>query len=98
MEVVLFSDLRRDFPELTREKSEEGSPGRCARREGALKPRDVLDLIEAVPLGVLQGLTEFLQISSSRHRLLAQHFLGLDQEGFGLPFDSGHAVGAARPG
>ena len=48
----------------------------------------MLDFIEALLLGVVQGLTEFLPVSSSGHLLLAQHFLGVDQERFGLPFDA----------
>jgi undecaprenyl-diphosphatase len=47
----------------------------------------LLELIEAVFLGVVQGLTEFLPISSSGHLLLAQYFLGVDQNDFGLSFD-----------
>src|SRR5215211_2005069 len=47
----------------------------------------LLELIEAVFLGVVQGLTEFLPISSSGHLLLGQYFLGLDQNRFGLSFD-----------
>ncbi len=48
----------------------------------------VLELIEAIILGVVQGLTEFLPVSSSGHLLLSQYFLGMDQERFGLPFDA----------
>jgi undecaprenyl-diphosphatase len=47
----------------------------------------LLELIEAVILGVVQGLTEFLPVSSSGHLLLGQYFLGLDQDRFGLSFD-----------
>jgi undecaprenyl-diphosphatase len=48
----------------------------------------VLELIQAVLLGVVQGLTEFLPVSSSGHLLLGQYFLGMDQERFGLSFDA----------
>lgn len=47
----------------------------------------MLELLEAIFLGVVQGLTEFLPISSSGHLLLVQYFLGLNQERFGLSFD-----------
>ena len=47
----------------------------------------MLELIEAIILGVVQGLTEFLPVSSSGHLLLGQYFLGLDQARFGLSFD-----------
>src|SRR4028119_2334026 len=47
----------------------------------------VLEILEAVFLGVVQGLTEFLPISSSGHLLLGQYFLGMDKERFGLSFD-----------
>jgi undecaprenyl-diphosphatase len=48
----------------------------------------VLEILEAVFLGIVQGLTEFLPISSSGHLLLGQYFLGMDQERFGLSFDA----------
>jgi undecaprenyl-diphosphatase len=48
----------------------------------------VLELIGAIFLGVVQGLTEFLPVSSSGHLLLGQYFLGLDQDRFGLSFDA----------
>lgn len=35
----------------------------------------------------MQGLTEFLPVSSSGHLFLGQYFMGLDQERFGLAFD-----------
>src|SRR4028118_829161 len=47
----------------------------------------MLELIEAVFLGIVQGLTEFLPVSSSGHLLLGQYFLGLDPDRFGLSFD-----------
>ena len=47
----------------------------------------MLEFIEAVFLGIVQGLTEFLPVSSSGHLLLGQYFLGLDQARFGLSFD-----------
>ncbi len=36
----------------------------------------------------MQGLTEFLPVSSSGHLLLSQYFLGMSQERFGLTFDA----------
>ncbi|RMF47586.1 MAG: undecaprenyl-diphosphate phosphatase [Deltaproteobacteria bacterium] len=41
-----------------------------------------MDPIHAIWLGLLQGLTEFLPVSSSGHLVIAQHFLpGFDQPG-----------------
>ncbi|MDA7026077.1 undecaprenyl-diphosphate phosphatase [Bacillus sp. CLL-7-23] len=43
---------------------------------------DFLMLIKYILLGLLQGLTEPIPVSSSGHLVLAQHFLGLEIEGF----------------
>lgn len=44
-----------------------------------------MNLLSAIALGVLQGITEFLPISSSGHLALAEYFFGIDQGG--LAFD-----------
>ena len=38
-----------------------------------------MTIIDAILLGVLQGLTEFLPVSSSGHLVLMQHFLGMKE-------------------
>ena len=50
-------------------------------------------LLQAALLGVVQGLTEFLPVSSSAHLLLARAFFGWDAEQFGRPFDVACHVG-----
>ena len=47
----------------------------------------------AAALGVIQGLTEFLPVSSSAHLILARAFFGWDPESFGLAFDVAVHVG-----
>jgi len=51
--------------------------------------------IQAALLGVVQGLTEFLPVSSSAHLILARAFFGYDSERFGLPFDVAVHLGTA---
>ena len=52
-----------------------------------------MDLLSAALLGVVQGLTEFLPVSSSGHLILARAFFGWDAGRFGLAFDVACHVG-----
>jgi undecaprenyl-diphosphatase len=49
--------------------------------------------IQAALLGVVQGVTEFLPVSSSAHLILARAFFGFDGDKFGLTFDVACHVG-----
>jgi undecaprenyl-diphosphatase len=50
-------------------------------------------LVYAVLLGVIQGLTEFLPVSSSAHLILARAFFGWNSDQFGMAFDVACHVG-----
>lgn len=52
-----------------------------------------MDFAVAALLGVVQGLTEFLPVSSSAHLILARELFGWDDAAFGLAFDVAVHVG-----
>jgi undecaprenyl-diphosphatase len=46
-----------------------------------------MNFFHAVLLGIIQGLTEFIPVSSTAHLLIAQHFLGLPADDASFAFD-----------
>lgn len=53
------------------------------------------DAVAAVILGLVQGLTEFLPVSSTAHLILVSQVLKLDPDRFGLGFDVALHLGTA---
>lgn len=52
-----------------------------------------MDALYALLLGVIQGITEFLPISSTGHLIITERLLGLDPKTFGLGFDAAIQLG-----
>jgi undecaprenyl-diphosphatase len=46
----------------------------------------LFDIFKALVLGVVEGLTEFLPVSSTGHLLLMEHIVGFDDDAFGKSF------------
>jgi undecaprenyl-diphosphatase len=47
----------------------------------------MLYYLQAIILGIIQGVTEFLPISSTAHLIISEKILGLNQDTYGLSFD-----------
>jgi undecaprenyl-diphosphatase len=54
---------------------------------------DAPEILEAIVLGIIEGITEFLPISSTGHLLIAQHWLGPRSDLFNIAIQVGAILG-----
>src|SRR5690606_801523 len=68
---------------------------RSTRRTSTVDP-PMTDPLAALLLGILEGLTEFLPISSTGHLLIAQHWLGARSDFFNIVIQAGAILAITR--
>lgn len=61
----------------------------CARARLASLCSPMHELLAALLLGIIEGITEFLPISSTGHLLIAQHWLGPRSDLFSIAIRAG---------
>jgi len=74
--------------EISTRRMAQSAPVHC-RVPGFPAPARLNDYLAALLLGLLEGLTEFLPISSTGHLLIAQHWLGPKSDLFNIVIQSG---------
>jgi len=53
----------------------------------------MIEIFKAAILGIVQGVTEFLPVSSTGHLIILENYLGISQKTFGLSFDASLHLG-----
>ena len=55
------------------------------------------DLINVILLGIIEGITEFLPVSSTGHLLVAEHWLGARSDTFNVVIQAGAILAEQGP-